>query len=57
MFLSSRILIMAPHPGRLHAEVPVDLPYPRTAEPRLSRPYFDLVAHVSRLLRSTESAS
>jgi NitT/TauT family transport system ATP-binding protein len=54
VFLSNRIFIMAPNPGRLVQEVRIDLPYPRTAETRLSRDYLDLVAQVSRQLRDAE---
>lgn len=57
VFLSNRILVMAANPGRLHTEIAVPLPYPRTEETRLSRPYHDLVADVSRVLRSVESAA
>ena len=56
VFLSNRILTMSTNPGRLHAEIPVPLPYPRTSETRLSRDYLDLVARVSRILRSVEDA-
>lgn len=54
VFLSHRILVMAANPGRIHAEIAVPLPYPRTSDTRLSREYHDLVAHVSRILRSVE---
>ena len=57
VFLSNRILVLAAGPGRLHTEVRIDLPYPRTGETRLSRAYHDLVADVSRLLRSVETAA
>jgi NitT/TauT family transport system ATP-binding protein len=57
VFLSNRLLVLAANPGRLHTEVRIDLPYPRTAETRLSRAYHDLVADVSRLLRSVETAA
>lgn len=52
VFLSNRILVLSANPGRLHTEVRVDLPYPRTEETRLSPEYQRLVAEVSRLLRS-----
>jgi NitT/TauT family transport system ATP-binding protein len=55
VFLSNRILVMSANPGRIHTEVTVPLPYPRTGETRLSRPYHDLVAAVSRILRSVEA--
>jgi NitT/TauT family transport system ATP-binding protein len=57
VFLSNRILVLAAQPGRIHREIAVPLPYPRTEETRLSRDYHDLVADVSRILRSVESAS
>ncbi len=57
VFLSNRILVMSANPGRIHTEIRVDLPAARTAETRLSRAYHDLVADVSRLLRSVEIAA
>jgi NitT/TauT family transport system ATP-binding protein len=57
VFLSNRILIMAANPGRIHDEVRVDLPYPRTVETRASAPYQKLVGDVSRILRSVEGLS
>ena len=57
VFLSNRILVMSSNPGRIHAEVAVPLPYPRTSETRLSRDYLELAASVSRVLRSVENAS
>ena len=52
VFLSNRILVMSANPGRLHTEIAVPLPYPRTLETRLSPAYHELVARTSRLLRS-----
>jgi NitT/TauT family transport system ATP-binding protein len=57
VFLSNRILVMSANPGRIHADITVPLPGPRTAETRLSREYHDLVAHVSRILRSVDIAA
>jgi NitT/TauT family transport system ATP-binding protein len=54
VFLSNRILVMSANPGRIHEEVGVDLPYPRTVETRESAPYQKLVGEVSRILRSVE---
>ena len=54
VFLSTRIVVLAANPGRIVHEVPVDLPYPRTSETRLSPAYQALVAEVSKLLRSVE---
>jgi NitT/TauT family transport system ATP-binding protein len=54
VFLSNRIVVMAANPGRLHAEVAVDFPYPRTPELR-GRPEFQAkVNEVSRLLHEVE---
>ena len=51
VFLSSRIVILSPTPGRIAHDVAVELPRPRTAEMRDS-PTFELaVTGISRLLR------
>jgi NitT/TauT family transport system ATP-binding protein len=51
VFLSTRIVILAAHPGRVAHEMEVELPWPRTAEMR-ETPAFDAqVAQASRLLR------
>lgn len=39
VFLSDRIVVMAPRPGRVVQEIPVDAPYPRTMEFRTSTTY------------------
>ncbi len=54
VFLSNRIVVFSSNPGRVHAEFVVPLPYPRTSETRLSREYLDLVAAVSRILRTVD---
>lgn len=51
VFLSSRIIVLAPHPGRIAHEVKVNLLYPRTAETRESAAFDELVNTTSRLLR------
>ena len=55
VFLSNRIVVMSARPGRVHAEIPIPLPYPRTNETRLSTEYLALVANVSRALRAVET--
>jgi NitT/TauT family transport system ATP-binding protein len=56
VFLSTRIIILAPNPGRIHATLQVDFPFPRTAALR-NTPEFDaLSANVSRLLRGAIAA-
>jgi NitT/TauT family transport system ATP-binding protein len=53
VFLSDRIVVLAPTPGRIHAEFRVELPSPRTSAIR-NLPQFDaLAARVSHTLRET----
>jgi len=54
VFLSDRILVLAPHPGRLAYDLPVTLPCPRTSEVRASETFDRAVAEVSRTLRQIE---
>ncbi len=54
VFLSNRLLVLSANPGRIHAEIEIPLPYPRTSETRISREYHDLVAEVSRVLRGVD---
>jgi NitT/TauT family transport system ATP-binding protein len=56
VFLSTRIVILAPHPGRIAHEVQVDLPWPRTAETRESAEFEEAVTNTSRLLRGVHPA-
>lgn len=51
VFLSTRIVVLTPNPGRIHAVIPVDLPWPRTAELRITPEFESLAARVSRTLR------
>ena len=52
VFLSHRIILLAANPGRIHRDIRVDLPYPRTAETRQMPAFQALVAAVSRELRA-----
>ena len=56
VFLSTRIVVLAPHPGRIAHVVPVDLEWPRTAETRMTAAYEQQVAQVSRMLRSVQTS-
>jgi NitT/TauT family transport system ATP-binding protein len=51
VFLSTRILVLAPHPGRLAHDLPIELPLPRNAETRRSEAFEQTVAFISRNLR------
>jgi len=52
VFLSSRVVVMSPRPGRIAGTVDIDLPYPRTAQTRDAPRFFELVTEVRQLLRS-----
>jgi len=51
VFLSTRVIVLAPNPGRVHAVLPVDLPFPRTAQLRETEGFESLVAQASHILR------
>jgi NitT/TauT family transport system ATP-binding protein len=55
VFLATRVVILAPHPGRVAHVVPIELPWPRTGEMRLTPAYEEQVSRVSRLLRGVQS--
>jgi NitT/TauT family transport system ATP-binding protein len=52
VFLSTRVVVMSPRPGRIAGIVDIDLPTPRTAETRDTPRFFELVTTVRELLRS-----
>jgi NitT/TauT family transport system ATP-binding protein len=50
VFLSTRVVVMSPRPGRVSGIVDIDLPQPRTAETREEPRFFELVTQVRELL-------
>ena len=52
VFLSSRVVVMSPRPGRITKVIDVDLPRPRSVETRESRRYFEIVTEVREALRA-----
>ena len=46
VFLSDKVCVLSPHPGRLSALVPIDLPRPRTMELKSTAQFTELVAKV-----------
>ncbi len=50
VFLSNRIVVMTPRPGRVAADVAVDLPYPREDALRTAPAYSERCRAVSRLV-------
>ena len=55
VFLSTRIVVLAPNPGHVYAELPVNLPHPRTAALRTTPEFEALVAKVSHNLRGARA--
>ena len=51
VFLSTRVAVMSPRPGRITRVVEIDLPQPRTDATRESERYFELVTEVREALR------
>jgi NitT/TauT family transport system ATP-binding protein len=51
VFLSTRVVVMSPRPGRIAGIVDIDLPQPRTVDTREDPRYFELVTEVRELLR------
>ena len=50
VFLSTRIVVMSPRPGRIAKVIPVDLPQPRTAAVREEPRFFELATEVREAL-------
>jgi NitT/TauT family transport system ATP-binding protein len=53
VFLSTRVVVMSPRPGRIAHVVPVDLPYPRDVDTRELPRYFELISEVREYLRES----
>ena len=54
VFMSSRVVVMSPRPGRIASVIDVDLPRPRDEETRESERYFEVVTQVREALRGRE---
>jgi NitT/TauT family transport system ATP-binding protein len=52
VFLSTRVVVMSPRPGRIVGIVDIDLPYPRDAETPEQPRFFELVTEVRDRLRA-----
>ena len=50
VFLSTRVVVMSPRPGRIAELISVDLPQPRTMQTREDPRYFELVTEVREAL-------
>jgi NitT/TauT family transport system ATP-binding protein len=51
VFLSSRVAVMSPRPGRITRIIDIDLPRPRNEDTRESPRYFELITDVRETLR------
>jgi NitT/TauT family transport system ATP-binding protein len=50
VFLSTRVIVMSPRPGRISKMIPIDLPQPRTAATREEPRFFELATEVREAL-------
>ena len=50
VFLSTRVVVMSPRPGRISDVIPIELPQPRTAATREEPRFFELVTQVREAL-------
>ncbi|NDO88236.1 ABC transporter ATP-binding protein [Cellulosimicrobium composti] len=56
VFLANRVIVMAARPGRIHEIVPVDLPYPRTEDVRLSPEFAEIRNRVRHAVYHQQAA-
>jgi NitT/TauT family transport system ATP-binding protein len=56
VFLSTRVVVMSPRPGRVSTVIEIDLPQPRTAATREEPRFFELVTQVREALHMGSDA-
>jgi NitT/TauT family transport system ATP-binding protein len=54
VFLSTRVIVMSPRPGRISDIIETGLPHPRNEDTREARAYYDKVTEVREALRRQE---
>ncbi|HEX4354097.1 MAG TPA: ABC transporter ATP-binding protein [Polyangiales bacterium] len=52
VFLSTRVVVLSPRPGRVAADIPIPFPFPRSLELSYSREFADVTSEVARALRA-----
>jgi len=57
VFLSTRVVVMSPRPGRITHIIEIDLPQPRNDQTRETERYFELVTDVRESLRGRRAAA
>lgn len=57
VFLSTRVVVMSPRPGRITKIIPINLPQPRAFETRELPKYFEMITVVREALRGNEAAA
>ncbi|MDR2381906.1 MAG: M20/M25/M40 family metallo-hydrolase, partial [Bifidobacteriaceae bacterium] len=57
VFLSDRVVTMTPRPGRVRAEVEVDLPRPRRPETQTEPHFMELASHLLRSFRAVPAGA
>ena len=55
VFLSTRVIVMSARPGRITADIAIDLAQPRNAATRSSVRFFELETEVRKELRISEA--
>ncbi|MDP4099297.1 ABC transporter ATP-binding protein [Paenibacillus sp. P96] len=55
VFLSDKVFVLSPHPGRLSAVVDIPLSRPRTSEMRSQPAFFELITHIREQFEGGES--
>jgi NitT/TauT family transport system ATP-binding protein len=55
VYLSSRVVVMSPRPGRVLDDVPVPFGYPRAPDLRFTTEFSEIAGRVSRTLREASA--
>lgn len=56
VFLSNRVVVMSPRPGRISSVIETGLPHPRNEDTRESPHYYDKITEVREALRQEQGA-